>query len=358
MTIRRVVVALLAAVPCAVLLLPAVAVTLAFALFALSARGLRRLLEPAFVPWSDLIMFDPAIGWRPKPNLNTHYLAAGDDVFRIVTDAEGWPGLQSLERSEMVVVGDSFAFGYGVDTHRSFAQAVSGFPVKAVGAPGYSMVHEVLVMEALGERLRGKLIVWFIFMENDLQDNVLPEMRMYRAPFLRRTRGTGEWEIVKDHIRSERWRCSDLDKRRLFAHMCVPGAIADHAFAACDELLQRGAWACRDAGAQLVVLTIPYPPQLTPAGRAQLAAASGRPELCDVELPDRRIAETCRRYGIPMVIGKDHLSAAHYKHREGVHWNERGHRRVAQLLDDVHSSFAAGTLDRRIPHRRLEARAL
>ena len=358
MTIPRLLVALVAAVPCAVLLLPAFVIALAFHLFAWCAHAIGRVLEPRFVSWTDLIGFDPTLGWRPKRNLNTHYLAAYDDVHRIVTDAEGWPGVHSLDRSEIVVVGDSFAFGYGVDTHKCFAEVGIGSLIKAVGAPGYSMVHGVLLMDELRARLRGKLVVWFIYMENDLQDNLLPEMRMYRAPFLRRVRADGGWEIVRDHLRADRWQCSDLDKRRLFAHMCVPGAIADRAFSACDDLLHRGAQICRGAGARLVVLTIPHRMQLTPAGRQLLAAQSDSPEASDADLPDRRIADCCHRYGIPMVVGKDHLSDADYKHREGVHWNARGHRRVAHVLDEVRSSFTAGTLNDRIPHQRLEARFL
>lgn len=327
----RFLVAALAAVPCFVLLLPAFAAAAVLALVARVVGAAARLVEPRFVSWTDLMIFEPRLGWKPRPNLDARYLADHDDVFRIVTDADGWPGLRSVEESDIVAIGDSFAFGYGVDPARSFAGIDPTSRVKAVGAPGYSMVHGVRLMERLGTRLAGKLVIWFVYLENDLQDNLVPEMRQYRAPFARRT-PAGGWEIADAHITSQRWTCSDLDRRRLFPLMCVPGPVAERAYAACDYLLERAATVCAAVGARLAVLTIPHPMQLTAAGVAQLAASSGRPEATDADLPDRRLAAMCERLAIPFVAGKRHLSRADYKRREGIHWNERGHRRVAMIV--------------------------
>src|SRR5688500_213079 len=109
----RTLIAAVAFVPCALLLAPAVALVGILAVIAWCSRALGRLFEPSFVPWTDLIAFDRQLGWRPRPNLDTRYLADGDDIFRIVTDEEGWPGRRTIEGSDTVVIGDSFAFGYG-----------------------------------------------------------------------------------------------------------------------------------------------------------------------------------------------------------------------------------------------------
>jgi hypothetical protein len=114
--------------------------------------------------------------------------------------------------------------------------------------------------------------------------------------------------------------------------MCVPGPIADRAYAACDYLLGRAHDACRRFDARLAIVTIPHPMQLTPAGNAELVRLSGRPELCDPTMPDRRFAAWCRQRGLPMVAGAEHLTRADYKRREGIHWNERGHWRVASIV--------------------------
>jgi hypothetical protein len=343
-------VAAIAIVPCLVVLSPVFLVAVVLLAFVSTVRAFGRLLEPAFVTWSELVEFNRTLGWKPRPNMDGHYLADQDDVFRIVTDSEGWPGRRSLDESDIVVIGDSFAFGYGIDTNRSFAELDPSLRIKAVGAPGYSMVQPVLLMEQLGPRLRGKLVTWFAYLENDLQDNLVPEMRQYRAPFVRRDPASGQWTIVNEHLRPAKWECSNLDARRLFPRFCVPGPMADRGYSACHYLIGRAERACRQAGASLVIVTIPHPMQLTRAGIASMAAQSGRPDVCDAELPDRSIAESCRRHRIPMIAGKNHLSRSDYKYREGVHWNHQGHRRVARLLRRVYESFRSGRLDQLVPH--------
>jgi hypothetical protein len=339
----RFVIAAAVALPVMILLLPVFAVAGAFVVFTNCVRALARLLEPRFVPWAELMMFDARFGWKPRPNIDARYLAERDDVFRVVTDHEGWPGTSSIENSAVVVIGDSFAFGYGVDTGKSFADLNRGVPIKRLGAPGYSMVHGVLMMEQFAELLSGKLVVWFVCLENDLEDNLSPAMWRYRSPFVRPAHAGDGWEIVNAHVSSKPWQCATFGVKRIFPHLCVPGPLADRAYGACDYLIGRASAVCEAIGARLVLVTIPDPIQLTDAGRARLAALSGRPESCDADFPDRRIAEICGRYGVPVVAGKDHLSRTDYKRIEAIHWNDRGHQRMAELLKRMYESFRSGT---------------
>ena len=209
------------------------------------------------------------------------------------------------------------------------------------------MVHGVRLLEQLAPRLSGKLAVWFVYTENDLQDNLSPEMRRYRAPFVRKTRTDAGWEIVDTHIDPARWGCSDLDSKRLFRHFCMPGQLADRAYSASDYLTGRAAACCRSAGAQLVLVTIPHPMQLAPRGR--LAADAGERGAFDAALPDRRIGESCRRYGVPMIAGREHLSARDYKRHEGIHWNKQGHRRMAGVLEQLVGRYGSGSLHDLVP---------
>lgn len=338
-------IALAMAILSVILLLPVLVVAAALLAFASAARAIGRLLEPAFVPWTELVEFDRTLGWRPRPNLDAHCLAEHDDVFRMVTDGEGWAGRGTIADSDVVVIGDSFASGYAVDAHRSFAALTSGPRVKAVGAPGYSMVHGVLLMEQLAPRLAGKLVVWFVYPENDLQDNLAPEMRQYRAPFVRLGAAGRGWEIVNRHLEPGKWRSSNSDIRRLFPRMCVPGPFADRAYDASEFLIGRAAAACAGVEARLLVVSIPHPMQLTAAGIAELGVLSGNPARCDERMPDRRILESCRRYGVAMVAAANYLSRRDYKRREGIHWNDRGHRRMATLIRALYAAHTSGTLD-------------
>ena len=99
---NRTVLAVAAGVPAIVLLLPAYAAACLMLLFSALVRRIGRALEPAFVPWQSLIEFSPSLGWKPRPNLDTWYLAELDDVFRVVTDEEGWPGTRRLEESDIL----------------------------------------------------------------------------------------------------------------------------------------------------------------------------------------------------------------------------------------------------------------
>ena len=345
----RTLVAAAALIPSAILLLPVFLFAALAVSFTSAVRSIGRLIEPSFMLWSDLIAFDRRLGWKFRPNLDAHYLAQLDDVHRIVTDGDGWPGRRSLDESRVVVIGDSFAAGYGVDTARSFSE-ISSKRVKAVGALGYSMVHGVLLMEQLELRLAGKLVVWFAYLENDLQDNLAPEMRQYRAPFVRINADSGEWEIVDGHVSPEKWGGSNADVRRLFPRMCVPGQFSDRAYSAAEYLIGRAQAACVRAGARLVVVTIPHPMQMTADGLEFMRTLCGpTPELCDQDLPDRRIAESCRKRKVPMIAAKQFLSPRDYKRRESIHWNERGHRRMAGLLERLDESFRSGALDDYIP---------
>ena len=45
-----------------------------------------------------------------------------------------------------------------------------------------------------------------------------------------------------------------------------------------------------------------------------------------------------------MLAAKAHLSPADYKRREGVHWNEKGHRKMARIVESLYDAFKTGTL--------------
>ena len=320
------------ALPCAILLLPFVVAGLFLRLVAICLHGISRILQSAYVPWPDLMQYDPLLGWRARPNLNAYYLADRDDVFRLETDADGWPGRDSIEDRDIVVIGDSFAFGYGVNPENSFAQVDPELRLKALGAPGYSLVHGVLLLEELGTRLMNKTVVWFVYPENDLPDCLMPNVRKYRAPFLRWDSPSEQWEIAREHVGPAPWECSLLAGRLpVFGRAHVPGPESDRVFSACDYLIERASVACREAGARLAIVSIPHPMELDPELERLRSLGGNDPEF-KAGLPHSRIGSHCQRLGLPFLSGLNFLSLDDYKKREGVHWNNRGHRRVAVEL--------------------------
>jgi len=336
----RTVSALLAALVGAVLVLPVAAVALVLFAMARATAWIAARLEPTALAWSELIAYHPGLGWKPRPDLDVHYLADRDpEVFHVVTDADGWPGRGSLAESEIVVFGDSFAFGFGIDAERSFAAGVSP-RVKAIGAPGYNGAQELLAMRELAPALAGKLVVWLVYYGNDLYDNLSPEMSGYRTPFLARpgdgsAGGDGGWEIVTRHVSEKPWTSSGRrETARLLADLHSDTELARRAFSACAYLVEQAREACKHAGASLVVVGLPTPRTLSAHWLERLAAHASSERPIDPALPDRELSRICQQAGVPFVSGRQHFSAAHYRPVDD-HWNEEGHRVMRQLLADL-----------------------
>jgi hypothetical protein len=284
------------------------------------------------VKWKDLIQFDSIVGWKPKPSMRGFCAADGADVFYVETDEDGWCGATTLEKSPIVVFGDSYAFGYAVN--RPFFRVLPVEPpIKAIGAPGYNMVQELMLITQFASRLSGKLVVWFIYPGNDLTDNLSPAMTTfgYRMPFLMETDSRGGWRIVTSHIRSDKWFAgARYEWNRKISAVFGKNRFSDRVYAACEFLIDRGQTVCEQAGAKLIVLTIPWTVQFDPLPWAGVTDLT-----IDPDRPEKTIAEICRRLGVEFVSGKTHFTARHYIPGEG-HLNEEGHRQLAAILHQLY----------------------
>jgi hypothetical protein len=302
------------------------------ALLAMLASKRDRVPADVFATFEKVAVYEPQVGWRMKPSLDTWGRVA-DDVYHFTTDPEGWRGVLPLDDSEVVVLGDSFAFGQGVDDKRFYAHRCEGIPVKAVAAIAYNMVQELIWLRRLANRLAGKLVVWFVYQGNDLYENLQPNVMQYRAPYL--LDRTGGWSIEHGHVSRDPWpfERSFRDYDRLLAEICTPGALADRAYAASSYLVQQAAECCEDVEASLVVVSIPAPIQVRDP--SALEKLSPRPEIFDAALPDRRLQEACRGNGLPFVALRGTLTGRDF-HRVDVHLSPRGHAKVGKVLAQVY----------------------
>jgi hypothetical protein len=338
----------LAAVIALVLTMPVVILGLPFVLVSLFVGLITSRLEGKCIRWPDIFEFDATLGWKARPYLNCFCLEPGDDVFHLVTDGDGWPGSHAIEDCDMVVLGDSHAFSYGVDHEKSFSQLNRGIKIKAVGVPGYNMVQELMLLEELAPKLRQKLVVWFCYVGNDLFDNLSPEMLGYRAPFLRRTERSNGWEVVTSHLAPHPWTCSAGSRTlRRNGYALMPSLHSDtslsrRVYLACEHAIERGYQVCNSYGARLVIACIPDPFTLDPI---QIAAAREKyPWLKNLapEYPDEKLNAICNKVGIRFISMRDCLDREDYKQSHD-HWTERGHRRVAKALHDVYREHITQT---------------
>jgi hypothetical protein len=338
MATLRIGLAFAAAVVALVLALPIVVLGLPFWLTALFVRAVARRVQPPVARREDMFLYDPVLGWRARPDLNVHIFAERDDVFRVTTGPDGWHGRGRIEESDVIVLGDSHAFGYGVDADATFA-AVSVSPrIKGLGAPGYNMVQELLLLRAVEARLAGKLVAWLAYAGNDLFDNLVPSQpRGQRAPFLRQVHDS--WEIVSRHLSPERWTASTgRGTGEYFATLAAlysPTYLAERAYRASAFLIEQGAEVCERAGARLVVMSMPCPFVMDESGLARLRAKAPRAEAVDPERPDRELCAICTKAGVEFVALKDYLRRSHFKATDD-HLTEAGHRILAEVIRTVH----------------------
>ncbi|MBN1237320.1 MAG: hypothetical protein JXB36_02405 [Gammaproteobacteria bacterium] len=297
-------------------------------------------LKQRAAPWQQLIEYAPKVGWKPRPSMRTY--AYADKPFYVTTDADGWRGSTTLTDSDVVVFGDSYAFGYGVSDDACFTELSERVRIKPIGINGYNMVQELLWMRQLAPELKSKLVIWFVYHGNDLYENLQPNLGRYPMPYVRNGSDPDRWEIVTEHVAPRRWRGDvDRDYYRALAEICTPAtALSRRAFSACDYLLREGRAVCDRAGAQLAVMSIPDVTQISDLHRKRLLAVAPEPDCLDTRLPDVRLGAACARLDVTFVPLYDHLRLEDHKLHD-AHWNERGHRRVARLIESLYAKRSA-----------------
>lgn len=102
----------------------------------------------------------------------------GDDGFRRV------PGPVAPGAARLVVLGDSYAFGYGVDDEETFASRLAGMlggraDVRNWGVPGYNLVQEVELLRVRGPEVAPDLVVLALH-PNDFEPRVFERPRQVR----------------------------------------------------------------------------------------------------------------------------------------------------------------------------------
>jgi hypothetical protein len=175
-----------------------------------------------------------------------------------------------------------------------------------------------------------------VFLGNDLVENLLPAYTYYPGPFVRPPDGGAGWEIVSTHIAGGRRAflaapaCDGRTWRRMLRDLHAPTALARRAYGACEFLIGEADRLCTGVGTRLVVMSIPDPGHVRPTELARLVGPEAG-AACDPEFPDKMLAKICEELDVRFVAGKRFLDSSHYKAID-PHWNEAGHRRVAEML--------------------------
>lgn len=131
----------------------AVAVGALAAVALLAELAVRAVYGKRFAPRPGFYVADPLTGWRPARSLD-HTFYGPDFRTEIITDANGTRlgelGPVDLDEPVVILSGDSFVFGWGVDTDETYASAldrwiheVSGGEMRVInlGVGGYGLIQ-------------------------------------------------------------------------------------------------------------------------------------------------------------------------------------------------------------------------
>jgi len=136
-----------------------------------------------------MYQFDPHLGHTNIPNLDfTHIWAGHEGVARIRTGPMGFRDsdvstVKKPNEFRILLLGDSYTFGYGVDGGSTFAKILERnlnsmldtskrFLVINAGVTGYGTAQEMLQYEIVGSKLNPDLVLLGFFVGNDVQDNL------------------------------------------------------------------------------------------------------------------------------------------------------------------------------------------
>ncbi len=122
------------------------------------------------------VNFDDELGYTIKPGITVPF---NNEEFRttVSTNSAGFRGDDgSLKDPPVLILGDSFAFGWGVgqdDTCAERLEKVSGTHVLNMGVSGYGTLQELLALKRYAQKhdVRGKTVVFLVY-PNDIADTM------------------------------------------------------------------------------------------------------------------------------------------------------------------------------------------
>jgi hypothetical protein len=155
----------------------------------LAARIFRPRWAPVRTERVDFWQYDPLLGWSQKPG-RQGVMRHIDFSIGISINSQGlrdkeYP-VQRTGKKRMLVIGDSYAWGFGVDQNRCFSKLLEAdhadWEIINAGVSGYSTDQEFLYLREHGMKFRPDIVL-LEFYSNDFEDNNSPEDSWYFKPY-------------------------------------------------------------------------------------------------------------------------------------------------------------------------------
>jgi len=322
-----------------------------------------RLVTVPLVMEKVVCTYDEELGWRGLAGARTVH--SGQE-WRVEVKINA-RGLRSKEyeydkrvgAKRVVVLGDSYAFGYGVAQEVAFPSQLDsmlGQDVEVInlGTSGYSTDQQLLFLRREGVKYHPDLVIVAFYL-NDAYDNLIAyynewygkprfvvgrdgalqlvgvpvprfEGSSYLVSFVRR-----RWYALRDLVNVG----SKFKRLEWFS-------IFDRSFAeegrwdVTERLLVEIDRVSRSHGAGMVLVVIPVVEQIYARGVRHPGIT---PEDFDLDAPQQRLVRFAQGAGIEVVdllpLLREHAEGRWLYFKADNHWNERGHRLAAEAFVEV-----------------------
>lgn len=303
---------------------------------------------------------DDDLGWRPKPNFRTVHQLSRRHAVTVTTNRQGWRDRDHeftapAGRRRIVVLGDSFAFGWGVEDREHFPARLEAhapaLDVVNLSAAGWHPEHYRRVLERDGLRYQPEIVI-VALVQNDITAEGVPSPGSAAANIPLNKTGASEssalylldlWRRVKRSPAANRLRITlgwwqpdgygQLDDHLRPALTQGPPAQAE-AWRVTLERLDAIRTVVESHGARLVIATIPSKQAMEPhALTASLATSRYQPSDFEFARPYQRIDEWCRVNHLACLNGYEALRGqTDLFFRHDPHFTAKAHDLFAQAL--------------------------
>ena len=299
-------------------------------------------------------------GYQYAPSLSTRMTRPEEFDVAFDTNAEGMRDdeLGPKQGVRVLLLGDSFASGYGVERNEMFADLLErelGVEIINAAVGGYEIVHQVRYFESTGSKMGADLVLYALYLGNDLSRNNEWQIGADGALFTRdrefpvRQRHEIKLEWLYKQFRynrkvAEEQERGDWEPRPDYLAMAERHLSEEAAgdYRDVETLLRKLRDYVRGAGVQLFVAIIPYRTIVDASERERYTRANpGFDDRYDLDLPGVRTGEILERLDIAHFDLSPTLRAQLKASGEPLffpvdgHLNPRGNQVVAGALAPV-----------------------
>ena len=344
-----------------------------------------------------LHQYDPDAGWRCYPDLDAYYVLPDSFKVRVRSNSKGLrdsekPFSKAQGVRRIVVLGDSFMWGYGVENEETFSavlqETIPGSETINFGVNGYGTVQELIRLETEGLKYKPDVTV-LTFVWNDLEDNfddknggrpiaVIEQdnsLRIENRPVRKRWKSPiKQWfrhhshlfrfveyrveilkHMLKDYRRAGQLNIKVIEPGVAFAagnssNMAgvkfsmidiydSPSKQIDQAWKVMHLLLDKmNQLATRDGGRLVVVYaaSIEAVNQEIFTKLSRKTVSDKRSEAIDWDRPSKRLGEICKDLQIQYInlnpVFRRHNQPSRLFLKRNPHWSAAGHRLAAETV--------------------------